>query len=187
VHVYFEADERTWLKYGEAVRGGDQHDPRNGRTPVRVGLASEDGYPHTGYLDFVDNRVDPETGTLRARAVLDNAERVFTPGLFARVQLLGGEQQDALLVEPRAVLTDQDRKYVYVLDGENRAQRRDVVLGRKTDGLQIVASGLEPGDQVVVNGTQKIFYPGMPVQPESADGVTPVARVTKPGVDGAEL
>jgi multidrug efflux system membrane fusion protein len=189
VHVYFEGDERTWLRYGEAARNGGTPGPREGRTPVRVGVATDDGYPYRGYVDFVDNRVDPATGTIRARAVLDNRDRVFTPGLFARVQLLGGGDDDALLIDPKAVLTDQDRKYVYVLDEQNRAQRRDIVLGRQTEGQQIVASGLAPGDLVIVNGVQKIFFPGMPVQPQGAtvSQAAPAGEIAMLGVDGAEL
>ena len=129
------------------------------------------------------------TGTIRARAVLDNRDRVFTPGLFARVQLLGGGDDDALLIDPKAVLTDQDRKYVYVLDEQNRAQRRDIVLGREAEGQQIVASGLAPGDLVIVNGVQKIFFPGMPVQPQGAtvSQAAPAGEIEVLGVDGAEL
>lgn len=160
VHVYFEADEQTWLRYSRAARDGER---AGTDSAVRVGLAGEDGYPHAGTVDFVDNRVDPATGTIRARAVLRNPDGLFTPGLFARVQLEGGDRFDALLVDDKAVLTDQDRKYVYVLGEGDTAQRRDVVLGRVVDGLRVVQSGLAPGDRVIVNGLQKVFMPGMPV------------------------
>ena len=144
---------------------------RDRRNPVRVGLASEEGYPHAGVLDFLDNQVDPGTGTIRARAVLDNSDRQFTPGLFARVQLIGSEPEQALLIDDKAVLTDQDRKYVYVVGAQDTAQRKDVVLGRIVDGLRVVESGLEPGDRVVVSGVQKIFFPGMPLDPKPAGAV----------------
>ena len=163
VHVYFEADEQTWLRYGRLQREGERAASDN---PVRVGLAGEDGHPHAGSVDFVDNRVDPATGTIRARAVLRNPDGRFTPGLFARVQLEGSGEFDALLVDDKAVLTDQDRKYVYVLGEDNTAQRRDVVLGRVIDGLRVVRSGLAPGDRVLVSGLQKVFMPGMPVAPK---------------------
>ena len=114
---------------------------------------------------FVDNALDPATGTIRARALLPNPDRVFTPGLFARVQLLGSGSHEALLIHDRAVITDQDRKYVFVLGPENRALRRDVKLGPSIDGLRVVNEGLKPGEQVIVNGTQKVFFPGMPVAP----------------------
>ncbi|TYT26635.1 efflux RND transporter periplasmic adaptor subunit [Luteimonas viscosa] len=170
VHVYFEADEQTWLRYSRLAREGERATTDNA---VRVALAGEDGYPHAGTVDFVDNRVDPATGTIRARAVLRNPERLFTPGLFARVQLEGSGEFDALLVDDKAVLTDQDRKYVYVLGEDDTAQRRDVVLGRVVDGLRVVQSGLEPGDRVIVNGVQKVFMPGMPVAPKQVAMETP--------------
>jgi multidrug efflux system membrane fusion protein len=163
VFVYFETDEQTWLRYAALARKGERSDTGN---PVRVGLANEAGYPHAGSVDFIDNQVDPRTGTLRARAVLRNPDRLFTPGLFARVQLQGGGARQALLVDDKAVLTDQDRKYVYVLGEGNTAQRKDVVLGRSVDGLRVVASGLSAGDKVIVQGVQKVFFPGMPVAPK---------------------
>ena len=167
IHVYFEGDEQTYLRYVEMARNGERKGGREAHTPVRVGLANEKGFPHEGYLDFVDNQLDPATGTIRARAVIDNQDRAFTPGLFARVQLLGRESQPALLVDEKAILTDQDRKFVYVLGPENRATRRDVSLGRKVDGLQIITSGLEATDQVIVHGVQKVYYPGMVVNPQT--------------------
>lgn len=164
VHVHFEADERTWLRYAQMAREGERATTRN---PVRVGLAGDTGYPHPGEVDFVDNHVDPATGTIRARAVLRNPDGVFTPGLFARVQLEGSGDIQALLIDDRAVLTDQDRKYVYVLGEGDTAQRRDVVLGPAIDGLRVVEHGLAAGDRVIVNGLQKVFMPGMAVTPET--------------------
>ena len=136
------------------------------RNPVRIGLANEDGYPHDGAVDFIDNQVDAKTGTIRARAVVSNPDRVFTPGLFARVQLKGTGKFKALLIDDKAVLTDQDRKYVYVLGEKNAATRKDVKLGPVIDGLRVVTSGLAPSDKVIVHGVQKVFFPGMPVQPK---------------------
>jgi multidrug efflux system membrane fusion protein len=163
VHVYFETDEQTHLRYNELARRGERGESRN---PVRIGLANEAGYPHAGTLDFTDNQVDPRTGTIRARAVVPNPDRVFTPGLFARVQLEGSGVFHALLIDDKAVLTDQDRKYVYVLGPGNTAVRRDIELGGMADGLRIVSSGLEPADQVIVHGVQKVFVAGMPVAPQ---------------------
>jgi multidrug efflux system membrane fusion protein len=165
MHVYFEGDESTFLRYAASVRAGEQKSPRTAHTPVRVGLANETGYPHPGYVDFVDNQLDAGTGTIRARAVVDNTSRAFTPGLFARVQMLGGPARPTLLIDDRAVLTDQDRKFVFVLGPGNVAQRRDVKLGGLHESLRIVTSGLKPGDRVIVHGVQKVFFPGMPVQP----------------------
>jgi multidrug efflux system membrane fusion protein len=163
VHVYFEADEQTYLRYNELARRGERGESRN---PVRIGLANETGYPHAGTLDFTDNQVDPRTGTIRARAVVPNPDRVFTPGLFARVQLEGSGVFHALLIDDKAVLTDQDRKYVYVLGPGNTAVRKDIELGGMADGLRVVSSGLMPSDRVIVHGVQKVFVAGMPVAPQ---------------------
>ena len=138
---------------------------RDARNPVKVGLSDDAGYPLTGEMVFVDNQLDPRTGSIRARALLPNPDGRLTPGLFARVKLLGTGGYQALLIHERAILTDQDRKYVYVIGPENRALRKDVTLGAQVDGLRVVKSGLEAGDRVVVNGTRKIFYPGAPVSP----------------------
>jgi multidrug efflux system membrane fusion protein len=135
---------------------------------VRVGLADEEGYPHEGVVDFLDNQVDPLTGTIRARAILPNADRVFTPGLFARVQLQGSLNFPAMLIDDKAVMTDQDRKYVYIVGADNKAVRKDIKLGRIAEGMRIVQAGLATGDKVIVGGTQKVFAPGMTVQPQEA-------------------
>ncbi|MFC3815470.1 efflux RND transporter periplasmic adaptor subunit [Lysobacter sp. GCM10012299] len=163
VFVYFEADEQSFLRYQALARDGKRAQSQN---PVRVGLANEQGYPHEGTVDFTDNQVDAATGTIRARAVLRNPDRIFTPGLFARVQLEGSSSVKAMLIDEKAVLTDQDRKYVYVLGPKNAATRKDVQLGRIVDGLRVVNSGLAPTDKVIVHGVQKVFFPGMPVSPK---------------------
>lgn len=157
VHVYFQADEQVFLGSVDLARRGAQN-------TVHVGLADENGFPHEGVLDFVDNQVDPQTGTIRARAVVSNEDRRFTPGLFARVRLQSSVSQSAILVDERAILTDQDRRYVYVLGEGDTAQRHDVQLGKSVDGLRIITNGLDAGDRVIVHGVQKIFFPGMPVQ-----------------------
>jgi multidrug efflux system membrane fusion protein len=175
VHVHFDADERSFLRYAEMARNGERPSERDGKVPVQVGLVSEDGFPHEGVVDFLDNQVDRGTGTIRARALLDNADRRFTPGLFARVRLLGSGQFKAMLVDDKAVLTDQDRKYVYVVDEKGMAQRRDVQLGRTADGLRIVQKGLKPGDRVIVDGVQKVFFPGMPVDAKAVKMGAPSA------------
>ncbi|MEZ0472877.1 efflux RND transporter periplasmic adaptor subunit [Luteimonas salinilitoris] len=162
VHVYFEADEQSFLRYQALTRNGER---AAGGNAVRVGLSNEQGYPHSGIVDFTDNQVDPNTGTIRARAVVANPERVFTPGLHARVQLEAAAAAEALLIDERAVLTDQDRKYVYVLGENDQAERRDIVLGRSADGLRVVQDGLTAEDRVIVHGVQKVFFPGMPVAP----------------------
>ena len=113
--------------------------------PVHVGLANEEGFPHTGSVDFVDNQLNPQTGTIRARAVLQNKDGQFTPGLFARVQLLGSGEYSAILIDDRAVNTDQSQKYVLLLGADNKIEYRKVKLGRVIDGLRIVREGLQAG------------------------------------------
>ncbi|WP_422717929.1 efflux RND transporter periplasmic adaptor subunit [Franzmannia pantelleriensis] len=169
VHVHFHSDEQAYLRYEAMSRNGERENLRGASFPVRVGLANDVGYPYLGEVDFVDNRLDAEAGTILARAVLDNSEGRFAPGMYARVQLLAGSADDSLLIDDKAVLTDQDRKYVYVVDAEGRAMRRDVQLGRMIDGLRVVTEGLEPTDQVVVSGAQRIFFPGMQVAAQSVD------------------
>jgi membrane fusion protein, multidrug efflux system len=160
MYVYFDADENSYLRYKEQERKNERTARDNA---VHVGLANEDGYPHVGTVDFLDNQVNPTIGTVRARAVLPNADRIFTPGLYARVQFMSRQKAEALLIDDKAVLTDQDRKYVYVVDKDGKAQRKDIVLGRMVEGLRVVQSGLTHADRIVVAGLQKIFYPGMPV------------------------
>lgn len=188
IYVVFEGDERTFLRYQDLIRAGDRSSARAGGNPVRVGLANEEGFPHEGVLDFVDNQLDPATGTIRVRAKLSNSDRRFTPGLFARVQLVGSAKHAALLIHDQAVLTDQDRKYVYVVGEGNTAARKDVVLGSSVDGLRIVSSGLAPGDKVVVNGMKKIFFPGAPLQPVDVPMDAPNTIVEAPAAaaPGAE-
>ncbi|WP_261504298.1 efflux RND transporter periplasmic adaptor subunit [Burkholderia multivorans] len=164
VYVYFDCDEQSYLRYN-AQRADPAH-RAIGADPVRVGLANETGFPHAGTVDFLDNRLDPQTGTIRARVRLPNADHTFTPGLYARVQLVSGRERSALLVDDKAVLTDQDRKYVYVIGPGDKALRRDVTIGRDLDGQRIVEKGLNAGDRVVVDGVQRIYYPGAQVKPK---------------------
>lgn len=163
VYVYFDVDESTYLHYQNLARSGQGASSNHMALPVEIGLTGEEGYPHQGKVDFLDNQLTPSTGTIRMRALLDNAQRQFTPGLFARVRLPGSAEFKATLVDDKAVLTDQDRKYVYIVDKEGKAQRRDITPGRLADGLRIVRQGLNPGDKVIIEGLQKVFMPGMPV------------------------
>lgn len=152
VYAYFDIDEQTYLRTASA----------DGTADVYVGLIDEDGYPHRAALDFVDNRVDPEHGTIRARAVLDNADGRFTPGLFARIRLVSPHAFDAAFVDDRAIGTDLGRKFVYVIDDTSVVQYRAIETGRSIDGLRIVTSGLNRGDAVIVNGLQRV-RPGVTV------------------------
>jgi multidrug efflux system membrane fusion protein len=152
VHVHFDIDEQTYLK---TVSG-------NSTADVFIGLIDEDGYPHRAELDFVDNQVDAAHGTIRARAVLDNTDGRFTPGLFARVRLVSPDAFAAAFVDDRAVGTDLGRKFVYVLDDDDVVQYRAIETGRVIDGLRIVTRGLARNEVVIVNGLQRV-QPGMAV------------------------
>ena len=161
IYVYFDTDEQAYLKYMGAQATGPK-----GRE-VLVGLANETGFPHEGRLNFVDNRVDGTSGTIRARALLSNPNGLFTPGLFARVRLLGSQRHPATLVQDQAIGTDQDRKFVLVLKSDNTVEYRPVVTGRFVDGLRTVESGLKPGERVVINGLMRV-RPGMKVAATNA-------------------
>jgi RND family efflux transporter MFP subunit len=165
IYVTFEGDEQVYLKYTELARRGDRPSSRDAANPVLMALANEEGFPHKGAMSFVDNQVDSRTGTIRARASFDNKDGFLTPGLFARVKLLGHSSHKVVLVDDRAVGTDQSQKFVYVVDGENKVSYRGVKVGRLTDGLRIVQDGLQPGENVIVNGLQRV-QPGAVVAPE---------------------
>ncbi|MEN0579861.1 efflux RND transporter periplasmic adaptor subunit [Phytobacter palmae] len=175
VYVYFDVDESTYLHYQNLARSGQGASNNHLALPVEIGLTGEDGYPHQGKVDFLDNQLTPSTGTIRMRALLDNTQRQFTPGLFARVRLPGSAEFKATLIDDKAVLTDQDRKYVYIVDKEGKAQRRDITPGRLAEGLRIVQQGLKPGDKVIVDGLQKVFMPGMPVNAKTVAMTTSTA------------
>lgn len=176
IYASFDGDEETYLRVRGQARGAQA-------VPVRVGLANETGFPHEGRLEFVDNQLDTRTGSVRMRAVFDNAGRAMAPGLFARVQIGAGEPKNALLVSDRAVGTDQSRKFVYVIGKDNKAEYRAVALGPVIDGLRVVRSGLKAGEKVVVNGLQRV-QPGAPV---SAQVVPMTAAAPAAPADGAKL
>jgi len=161
VYVYFDADEQTYLKYTKAPRDSDA---AAGAASVYVGLVDETGYPHPATLDFIDNHVDPATGTIRARAALANPDGRYTPGLFARVRLVGAPDADSVLIEDRAVGTDLSKKFVLTLSADNRVAYRLVELGPEIDGLRVITHGLSAGDVIVVNGLQHV-RPGEAVAP----------------------
>jgi multidrug efflux system membrane fusion protein len=155
IYASFDGDEESFLRVGAQARSGKP-------VTVRIGLANETGFPHEGKLEFVDNRVDPATGSVRMRATFKNADNALAPGLFARVQLAGGGEAKAALINDRAVGTDQNRKFVYVVNGEGKAEYRPVKLGPVIDGLRVVRDGVKPGEKIVVNGLQRV-RPGAPV------------------------
>ena len=155
IYVEFEGDEQVYLKYTTMARNGDRPSSRDAPNPVYMGLADESGYPHAGRMVFVDNQLNTQTGTIRARAIFDNKRGEFTPGLFARLQLVGSGKFHALLITDKAVGTDQDRKFVLVVGKDNKLLYRNVTLGRSIDGLRLVTAGLAAGEIIVVNGLQR--------------------------------
>jgi membrane fusion protein, multidrug efflux system len=160
IFVYFDTDEQAYLKYI-----GAPGVTRSQSRTVQIGLATETGFAHEGTLDFVDNQLDRRAGTIRVRAVVRNPGHDFAPGLFARVRLAGGERRNATLIQDQAVGTDQDRKFVLVLKPDSTVEYRAVTLGRIVDGLRVVQTGLEPGDNIVINGLLRV-RPGMKVAPK---------------------
>jgi len=163
--VYFDSDEQTFLKYGALARAGLRQSSHVAQTPVHLGLANENGgFPHRGYVDFLDNQLDSRSGTIRTRAVFSNRDRLFTPGLFARLKLVGSGRYRATLILDRAIGTDQDKKFVLIVKPDSTVDYRPIQIGRLVDGLRIVTGGLVPGDRIVINGLQRV-RPGMKVTP----------------------
>jgi RND family efflux transporter MFP subunit len=170
MYVYFDVDERSLLRYrrtgaGRNADSAKQPSLKELRIPVYVGLEGESGYPHHGFLDFADNRVNPSTGTVQVRGELPNTDRLLDAGMRARVQVPVSDPRKAILITERAIGTDQGQKFVYIVNDQNGVERRDVKLGRLSDGMQIVAEGLKPTDVVIVNGIQRV-RDGMKVQPQ---------------------
>jgi multidrug efflux system membrane fusion protein len=161
VYAYFDADERVFLKYNQLARDGK----RGATTPVYMGLSNEAENPHQGQMNFVDNQVNPRTGTIRGRAVFDNSKGEYTPGLYARLKLVGSGTYSAMLIKDEAVGTDLGKKFVLVVDKDNKAVYRNVDLGPKLEGLRIVRSGLAKDDRIVVSGLQRV-RPGSPIDPQ---------------------
>ena len=172
IYASFDGDEETYLRVSK-----DSHAGRP--VAVHVGLAGEEGFPHEGKLEFIDNQLDSRTGSVRMRATFENKDRGMAPGLFARVQIGGGNAKTALLITDRAVGTDQSRKFVFVVDKDGKAEYRAVTLGPVVDGLRVVRSGLKPGEKIVVNGLQRV-RPGAPI---TAQTVPMVATTGAPAKD----
>ncbi|MFZ5959570.1 multidrug efflux RND transporter periplasmic adaptor subunit MexE [Pseudomonas knackmussii] len=170
VYAYFDADERVYLKYMKLARSGGPN--ARGASPVYLGLTGEDGFPHLGQLDFLDNQVNPATGTIRGRAVFDNKEGLYIPGLYARLKLVGSGTYPAALIKDEAVGTDLGKKFVLVVGADSKVAYRAIELGPKLEGLRIVRSGLAKGDRIVVNGLQRV-RPGAQVEAQGVPMASP--------------
>jgi membrane fusion protein, multidrug efflux system len=179
IYAYFDTDEATYLKFAK-LAAGSAHGRGDYANAVFLGLVGEQGYPHEGKLDFLDNQVDSHSGTIRVRAVFDNQDGRFTPGLFARIKLVAHDSYEAVLIDDRAIGTDLGKKYVLVLKPDNSLEYRLVELGQSVEGLRVVRTGLAANDVIVVNGLQHVA-PGIQVQakhvPMDAGNNTAVEQV----------
>jgi membrane fusion protein, multidrug efflux system len=156
IYAEFDADEQTYLDYISRMKDGS-------KVPVELGLANETGYSRKGTIESVDNRLDTSSGTIRVRARFDNEDGALVPGLYARIKVSGSQPHPALLVDDAAIGTDQDKKFVYVLDKDDHITYRPVQIGSQQGNLRVILGGLQPGERVVVNGTQRV-RPGEPVR-----------------------
>jgi RND family efflux transporter MFP subunit len=156
MYATFDVDERTVLRIQAMIREGKFKSAREAKVRVDLGTQLEQGHPHQGFINFVDNRIDPSTGTLRVRGEFPNADAALSPGLFVRIRLPLGEAQESLVVTESAIGTDQGIRFVYVVDDENKVTQRTVTVGALRDGLRVIESGLQPGERVIVRGLQRV-------------------------------
>jgi RND family efflux transporter MFP subunit len=168
IYCYFDVDERSALKYRDLARQGKRESALFSSIPAQMALANETGFPHEGKIDFVDNEISALTGSIKARGVFDNKDRLMSPGFFSRLRIPGSGEYEALLIRDSAIGSDQGRSFVYVVDDAGKATQRTVLTGPLEDGLRIVRDGLKPEDRVVINGVMAI-RPGANVKPEEAE------------------
>ena len=168
IHCYFDANERELLKYVRLDRSGDRESSRNVKNPVYLSLIDEEGYPHKGHMDFVDNRIDSNTGTIRGRAIFPNDDKILAPGMFGKLRLPGSGSYEATLIPDSAIGLDQSERYVVVVKPDNSTERRTIELGPISHGLRIIRKGVQPDDLIVVHGLQRI-RPGVKVSPEEEE------------------
>jgi RND family efflux transporter MFP subunit len=169
IHLEFDATEADFIRYSRLARSGARPSGREASHPVEARLADQQAWGLLGQLDFVDNVLNPRSGTIRARAVFDNADAFLTPGMFARIRLWAG-QTSAMLLPDAAIVSDQARRIVLTVNGENTVVPRIITLGPLIDGLRVVRGGLEPGDRVIINGLANPFVrPGARVTPQPGE------------------
>jgi len=175
VYVNADIDEDTLLKFNELVYSKKLGTTDEGKIPVELELADEDNYPHQGYIESFDNKLDPDTGSILLRAVFPNDDGRIVPGLFARIRIPLSERHNALLIDERSIGTDQANKFVLTLSPTKTLQYQAVELGPLVDGKRVVRSGLETGEKIVVNGLARV-RPGMPVTPQDeVENTAPIA------------
>jgi RND family efflux transporter MFP subunit len=168
IYAYFSMDELAALRYQRLVRDGKIASSQDGKVPVYLQLQDEAGFPHKGTIDFSDNSFDSSTGTLLVRGSFPNADAFLTPGNFVRIRVASSPKYDALLIADRAIGTDQDQSFVYVVDSQNIARLRHIATGQLAQGLRVVKSGLQPNDQVIINGILKV-RPDSVVKPQPGE------------------
>jgi RND family efflux transporter MFP subunit len=178
MYAYFDMDERTVLRVRQMIREGKTRSASESKWPVSLGLATEEGFPHQGTINFEDNQINPRTGTLRVRGVFANKDEALSPGFFARVRVPLGRAHQALLVTDRALDTDQGQKVLYVVNENNEVVSRPVRLGALHDGLREIAGGLKPRERVIVSGLQQV-RPGITVEPKLLDMPVRLAANTR--------
>lgn len=183
IYVYFDVDERTMLRILRLILAKKLDPaPVDKNDPLLLGLADEEGFPHTGWLDFANNKVDPFTGTIMVRGVFPNpkgaSRALLRPGMFVRIRLPLGKPHPAILLTERAVGSDQDQKFVYAINPQDEVERRNVQLGDLQDGLREVQEGLKPGERIVVSALQRV-KPGLKVRPKVID--MPLPPKAQPG------
>ncbi len=164
IHFVFDASEADYLRYERLDAAGARQSSRYVPNPVSVRLADENDYGHHGRMDFVDNVLNPKTGTIRGRAIFDNKDGLLTPGYFGRLRLFGG-QHDGLLVPDSAIASDQASKIVFAVADDGTVAAKRVELGPIVDGLRVIRSGLAPTDRIVIEGLQRA-RPGQKVKAE---------------------
>lgn len=166
IYAYFDVDERSLLRIQKLIREGKMKSARAGqKLDIALELSSETRFPHPGTIDFVDNKVNAGTGTLRVRGLFANQDRMLSPGLFCRVRVPVGEPHEALLVTERALGTDQGQKFVLIVDDQNVVQVRPVQVGSLQQGLRVIESGIQASDRVIINGLQRV-RPGVTADPK---------------------
>jgi multidrug efflux system membrane fusion protein len=166
MYVYADVDENSLLKFNALAQAQKLEGSSDGKVPVELQLADEEGFAHRGYIESFDNKLDPNTGSILLRAIFPNKDERIVPGLFARIRVPLSDRHPALLVEERAIGTDQGQKYVLSLSSSNTVEYRAVKLGPDVNGKRIIRTGLAAGEQIVVNGLQRV-RPGMPVAPQT--------------------
>ncbi len=177
MYAYFDVDEPTVLKIREAIREGKIRSAREAQVKLYLGLDHQEGYPYEGVIDFVENRIDPNTGTLKVRGLFANTDGALAPGLHARVKLPMGQPYRALAIPDRAIATNQGRKIAYIVDKENRVRERAITVGPQQGELRVITAGINPGERVIVNGLQRV-RDGIEVTPLPAEGAS--ARLAPP-------